>query len=114
MLRSASCSRRWVTVFCMSVVGALELTRCSSRTICATTSSILPGEVAQGFVIADAGVLADGVLLAVNGQEHMAVAFNAAPACRFGQRGGGGHGRRCGGRGGGGGLGLRPGSKRCR
>ena len=39
MFRSASCSRRWVTVFCMSVVGALELTRCSSRTICATTSS---------------------------------------------------------------------------
>ena len=53
MFRSASCSRRWVTVFCMSVLGALELTRCSSRTICATMSSILAGEIREGFVVAD-------------------------------------------------------------
>ena len=61
---------------------------------------VLPGEVAQGFVIADARVLADGMLLAVDGQENVAVTFNTAPAGRFGQRRGGGHSGRRGGGGG--------------
>ena len=45
----------------------------------------LPGEVAQGLVLADPRVLAYGVFRAVNGQEDVAVAFNTAPAGRFGQ-----------------------------
>ncbi|BAS09188.1 hypothetical protein AHiyo4_26100 [Arthrobacter sp. Hiyo4] len=39
MFRSASCSRRCVTVFCISVLGALELMRCSRSRTCATMSS---------------------------------------------------------------------------
>jgi hypothetical protein len=67
---------------------------------------VLPGEVAKGFLVADVRVLTDGVFFAVDGQEDVAVAFDAAPACGFGQgcsrgdRSGDGNGR--------GGRSLRP------
>jgi hypothetical protein len=40
----------------------------------------LPGEVREGFVVADAGVLPDWLFVAVDGQENVAVALNPAPA----------------------------------
>ena len=70
---------------------------------------VLPREVGQGLVVADVRVLPDRVFFAVDGQEDVPVALNAAPAGGFGQRGGGGSLHR---RHGGSGAGLGPGGKR--
>ncbi|MCY1246275.1 hypothetical protein D9M72_594910 [compost metagenome] len=73
---------------------------------------VLAGEVAEGFLVADVRVLTHGVFFAVDGQEDVAVAFYAAPACGFGQggsrgnRSGDGNCRR--------GRCLRPRGERCR